>query len=297
MTERPDQMSNPRADRVKKVARLAGRSARQKQNRFLAEGPQSVREALRAHLGEFDLTLNGHWGQGVVEELYITDGFEDAHPDIAALMDRARASIEVRTVTDEVLDALSDAVTPQHVIAVCTLPGARRSVEWLHERFPAPTLLAVLCRVQDPGNAGTIIRAADAAGAEAVLLTSGSVDPFNPKTVRSTAGSLFHLPVFTAADVSVAVESARKHGHQILAADGYGDQSLETAGDLLSRPSTWLFGNEAQGLSEDELDVADARIAVPLYGHAESLNVATAATVCLYASAMATSSHRASPTS
>ncbi|MGO3656666.1 MAG: TrmH family RNA methyltransferase [Micrococcaceae bacterium] len=297
MTERLDQMSNPRADRVKKVARLAGRSARQKQNRFLAEGPQSVREALRAHLGEFDATLDGHWGQGIVEEIYVTDGFETAHPDIAALVDRARSSLEVRTVTDEVLDALSDAVTPQHIIAVCTLPGARRSLEWLHDRLPSPTLLAVLCRVQDPGNAGTIIRAADAAGADAVLLTSGSVDPFNPKTVRSTAGSLFHLPVFTAADLSLAADSARKHGQQILAADGYGDQGLETAGTMLAQPSMWLFGNEAKGLSEDELAVADARIAVPLYGHAESLNVATAATVCLYASAMATSSHGTSPTS
>lgn len=290
MIERPAQMSNPRADRVKTVARLAGRSARQKQNRFLAEGPQSVREALRAHLGEFEATLSGHWGQGVVEEVFVTEGIAALHPDIAELIDQARASIQVRVVTDEVLEALSDAVTHQDVIAVCTLPGARRSVEWLQQHVTSPKLLAVLCRVQDPGNMGTIIRAADAAGADAVLLTSGSVDPFNPKAVRSTAGSLFHLPVFTAVDLSSALDSLRGLGHQVLAADGYGEANLVNLGSALARTTTWLFGNEAQGLSLEERDLADARVAVPLYGYAESLNVATAATVCLYASAMAAGS-------
>lgn len=137
---------------------------------------------------------------------------------------------------------------------------------------------------------GTIIRAADAAGADAVLLTSGSVDPFNPKAVRSTAGSLFHLPVFTAVDLSSALDSLRGLGHQVLAADGYGEANLVDLGSALARSTTWLFGNEAQGLSPEERDLADARVAVPLYGHAESLNVATAATVCLYASAMAAGS-------
>lgn len=290
MTERPAQMSNPRADRVKIVARLAGRSARQKQNRFLAEGPQSVREALRAHLGEFDATLSGHWGQGVVEEVYVSEGFAERHPDIADLIDQVRSSVQVRVVTSEVLEALSDAVTHQDVIAVCTLPGARRSMEWMQEQESSPRLLAVLCRVQDPGNMGTIIRAADAAGAGAVLLTSGSVDPFNPKAVRSTAGSLFHLPVFTGVDLPGAVESVRRAGHQVLAADGYGDENLVDLSSSLDRNTTWLFGNEAQGLVSEERGLADARVAVPLYGYAESLNVATAATVCLYASAMAANS-------
>lgn len=290
MTERPDQiMSNPRADRVKKVARLAGRSARERQHQFVAEGPQAVREALRAHLGEFSTTLDDHWGSSVVEAVYCTEQLATHHPDIGGLIDRSRGSVFARVVSDEVLAAMSDAVTPQHVIAVCSLPASRQSREWLQDQAQTLGLLAVLCRVQDPGNAGTIIRAADAAGADAVMLTSGSVDPFNPKTVRSTAGSLFHLPVFTAVDLLITAEQLKDNDVTILAADGDGETRLDAADEVLSHRTAWLFGNEPQGLREDELDHAHCRIAVPLYGHAESLNVATAATVCLYGSAMAQS--------
>src|SRR6185312_3449392 len=168
-----------------------------------------------------------------------------------------------------------------------------------------PRLVAVLCRVQDPGNAGTILRAADAAGADAVVLTEDSVDIYNPKAVRSTVGSVFHLPIATSVPIADLVEAATRARMQLLAADGYGAVDLDalqdaSAGRRLAAPATrgpetprledataWLFGNEAQGLTEGEVSAAGHRVAVPLYGVAESLNVGTAATVCLYASARA----------
>jgi RNA methyltransferase, TrmH family len=287
MNERPDQdvMTNPRADRVRKVARLAGRSSRQREGLFLAEGPQPAREALRAHLG---LLESPQWAPGdVVDAVYVSTRLAARHPALAGLAgDAARAGVPVRQASDEVLTAMSDAVTGQDILAVCRIPES--SAEAVLGDLPGqPQLAAVLCRVQDPGNAGTILRAADAAGADVVVVTAGSVDLFNPKVVRSTAGSLFHLPVVTGADLASVTGLLAEHGLQVLAADGYGTVVLDRPPPgLLQRPTAWLFGNEARGLSAEEVSLAAERVAVPLYGRAESLNVATAATVCLYASAM-----------
>jgi TrmH family RNA methyltransferase len=163
----------------------------------------------------------------------------------------------------------------------------------------SPRLVAVLAQVRDPGNAGTVVRAADAAGAGGVVLTDASVDVFNPKCVRASAGSLFHLPVATDVPLAATVEALRGAGLVVLAADVAGtadlddlQDSAERAEGFLAGPVAWVFGNEAWGLPDDALAVADAVVRVPVYGRAESLNLATAATVCLYASARA---HRASP--
>lgn len=309
MNERPDQdvMTNPRADRVRKVARLAGRSSRSREGLFLAEGPQSSREALRAHLGmlsprpERDADpaqpADGlhprpprptQWIPGrVVDSVYLSTRVAERDAELADLVRRAAdRGVPVRWVTDEVLDAMADAVTGQGILTVCHLPDTGAAP--ILAALPEPRLAAVLCRVQDPGNAGTILRAADASGAGVVVLTAGSVDVFNPKVVRSTAGSLFHVPVVTGVEAANAVDALRDHGLAVLAADGYGSVVLDRPpSGLLAAPTAWLFGNEAQGLSAEELTLADERVAVPLYGRAESLNVATAATVCLYASAMA----------
>jgi TrmH family RNA methyltransferase len=193
---------------------------------------------------------------------------------------------------------MADTVNPQGIIAVCGFVD----VSLASVLDAGPRLIAVLCQVRDPGNAGTVLRAADAAGADAVVLTNSSVDIYNPKAVRSTAGSLFHLPVVLGVDVNEFAADCRGRGIGILAADGYGQLNLDRLQDenaarrlgvvpaggseyQLERPTAWLFGNEAQGLSQDELDLADHRVAVPVYGAAESLNLGTAATVCLYASA------------
>ncbi len=141
--------------------------------------------------------------------------------------------------------------------------------------------------VRDPGNAGTVIRCADAAGADAVVLAGHSVDPYNPKTVRATVGSLFHLPLARVGDPAEAVSAAQAAGLVVLAAEGRGEVDLFDAEQILARPTAWLFGNEAWGLPDDLAALADHRVAIPIHGRAESLNLATAAAVCLYASARA----------
>ncbi|UWX98165.1 RNA methyltransferase [Arthrobacter zhaoxinii] len=289
-------MSNPRADRVRDVAKLAGRSSRLKTGRFLAEGPQAVREALSAHRAA---AADG--APAVVHEVYATEACLDRLPELA---DLARG-VTLRLATDEVLAAMADTVSPQGIVAVCNVSTAT-----LEDVLASGArLIAVLCEVRDPGNAGTVLRAADSAGADAVVLTASSVDIYNPKAVRSTAGSLFHLPVVTGADFAAVMDAVHAAGITVLAADGYGNVNLDRLQDLsavrrfdgaegtgagdddalpqLEQPTAWLFGNEAQGLSDTELAAADHRVAVPLYGRAESLNVGTAATVCLYASARA----------
>ena len=288
-------MTNPRADRVKEVARLAGRPARLRQGRFLAEGPQSVREALALHSAR-----HAAGEPEVIEELFITEECLDRHAELGLFEGQPAP----RLVTEEVLAAMSSTVTPQGVIAVCSFVDVPLEAMLARE----PRLVAVMVEVRDPGNAGTILRAADSAGADAVVLTSSSVDVYNPKAVRSTVGSLFHLPVVLGADLDLVLTSLRERGIAVLAADGYGDVDLDTlqegsarrrlapsaenAGDgssaaQLEAPTAWLFGNEAQGLPDVVLKGADHRVAVPIYGRAESLNVGTAATVCLYASARA----------
>lgn len=146
-------------------------------------------------------------------------------------------------------------------------------------------LAVVLCAVRDPGNAGTLIRVADAVGADAVLMSGESVDPYNGKCVRASAGSLFHLPFATGLPVADAVAACRAAGLQVLAADADGAVNLEDAG--LGRPTAWMFGNEAWGLPGPAGRLADRTVRVPMYGQAESLNLATAGAICLYATVRA----------
>ncbi|MBK6872511.1 MAG: RNA methyltransferase [Kineosporiaceae bacterium] len=276
--------TSPRSDRVKAVRRLTGRSARLREGAFVAEGPQSVREAVLAHR---DRALGAPGAPGaapVVQAVYATDQALDRHPDIVAGLDDA--GLRAVRVAPEVLAAMTDTVTPQGIIAVCRLIDAPLAT--VIER--RPRLVAVLAQVRDPGNAGTVIRAADAAGADAVILTDSSVDVHNPKCVRSTAGSLFHLPVVTGVPLAEAVAGLHAAGLVVVAADGAGALDLDELQDdgpagLLAGRVAWLFGNEAWGLPEADRALADAVVRVPVHGRAESLNLATAATVCLYATA------------
>ncbi len=174
---------------------------------------------------------------------------------------------------------------PQGVVAVCgflDVPVA----DLLAQR---PALLALCADVRDPGNAGTVIRCADAAGAGGVVLTGSSVDPYNGKAVRASVGSLFHLPLALDPGTADVVAAAQAAGLVVLAADGSGEVDLDDAADdgLLARPTAWLFGNEAWGLPAETAALADHRVRIPIHGRAESLNLATAAAICLYASARA----------
>jgi TrmH family RNA methyltransferase len=296
ISERPEQvlLSNPRSDRVKAVARLSGRSARLRAGRFVVEGPQAVREAVA-------LSVNGSKaGPGRVRELYATAEAARRYPEIIAAA--AAAGIFLRPVTDEVLAAMladGGTLSPQGLLAVCDLI----TVDLEPVLRTRPALVAVLSQVRDPGNAGTVIRAADAAGADAVVLTDASVDVHNPKAVRATAGSLFHLPVVAGVPLAVALAGLRAAGLSVLAADGAGPIDLDDLSDaaetdpaaLLAGGVAWVFGNEAWGLPDADRALADAVVRVPVHGRAESLNLATAATVCLYATARAQRRRRTSP--
>ncbi|WP_225754188.1 RNA methyltransferase [Actinotalea sp. Marseille-Q4924] len=272
------ELTNPRAERVRAVRALAGRSARLRHGRYLVEGPQGVRELVVEAPGD-------------VVDLYLTDSSAGRHDELVAAA--AVAGIRPRIGTAEVLAAMSP--DAQEVLAV----ARTRVVGAADVLRAAPRLVAVLHHVRDPGNAGTVIRAADAAGADGAVLTEASVDVHSPKVIRSTAGSFFHLPVATGAVLPEVVALLRAAGLQVLAADGGGEWDLDDLLDLvgdparpsaapdLAAPTAWLFGNEAWGLRPEDRALADAVVRVPLHGRAESLNLATAATVCLYASARA----------
>ncbi len=188
-------------------------------------------------------------------------------------------------VDDAGLASLTETVTPQGVVAVCRfLDGSLDTA-----LAAAPDLVVVCAHIRDPGNAGTVIRCADAAGAGLVVMAGESVDPYNGKAVRASVGSLFHLPVVSGVGVDDAVAAIRSAGLQVLAADGAGpvdaDELVESG--QLSRRTAWLFGNEAWGLEPDTAALADQVVRLPIYGRAESLNLAAAAAICLYTSARA----------
>ncbi|MBB2976086.1 TrmH family RNA methyltransferase [Microbacterium endophyticum] len=260
-------LENPRSPRVRAVAKLHKRSARAETGLFLLEGPQAAREVLT-------------YRPDSVEELFATPSAMERHVELRDAA--ADAEIEVVYTTEAVLDAMADTVTPQGILAV-----ARQTPTSLRDVFAAsPRLIAVCQEVRDPGNLGTIIRAADAAGADAVILTGRTVDLYNPKVVRATTGSLFHLPVCVGVELPAVVERARAAGVRVIAADVGGEDFL-AAREMLSAPTAWLFGNEARGLDEESLSLVDASLRLPIYGSAESLNLASAASVCLYESAFA----------
>ncbi|WP_436700963.1 TrmH family RNA methyltransferase [Nocardioides sp. BYT-33-1] len=244
--------------RVKEARKLHRRSARSERRCFLADGPKAVEGALGV--------------PGCVVEVFATPAAAAEYADLLG-------AVPVTLVDDRAMSGLSDSVNPAGLVAVCT---------FLDGRIPAgPRLLSICADVRDPGNAGTVVRTSDAAGADAVVLAGDSVDAYNPKTVRASVGSLFHLPVVLERDPATAVRRAQELGLTVLAADGGGEVDLFAADDLLARPTAWLFGNEAWGLPDDLAGLADHRVRIPILGGAESLNLATAAAVCLYASARA----------
>ncbi len=254
---------------MRSARRLLRRKERTSTAEFLAEGRQAVAEALALPSTVLDLLVGA-------------DVFE-RHQDL--LRAAVRAEVPVWSVPPALLATLADTVTPQGVLAVC------RTVDvTLEDALAGAPRLVVLCdQVRDPGNLGTVIRCADAFGADAVLVSRDSVDLYNAKTVRASTGSLFHLPVAVEVDVADAVAAARAAGLLVLGADGGGQGTVEDLVDSgeLSRPVLWVMGNEAWGLPPEHADLLDRLVALPMYGRAESLNLSTAAAVFLYATATA----------
>jgi RNA methyltransferase, TrmH family len=253
-----------RTPRVVAARKLLRRTGRERAGRFLVEGAQAVREAVR---------------YGTVRELFVTAAAAARHPDLVVAA--ADGGARISPVTDGAAASLSETVTPQGIVAVCDLLDVPLAVA-LGER---PALVAVCAGIADPGNAGTVIRVADAAGAAAVLLAGDTVDPHNGKAVRASTGSVFHLPLARDRDTPAVLDACRAAGLTLLAADAHGELDLyEPAADaVLAGPVAWIFGGEAHGVPATVAERADHRVRVPILGRAESLNLATAAAVCLYA--------------
>ncbi|MGI5951199.1 MAG: TrmH family RNA methyltransferase [Brooklawnia sp.] len=246
---------------LRAARQLLQRKHRRLNGQFLVEGAQAVREALAE--------------PGAVRLLILTDPAQ--HADLVEL---AGAGLTVRA-NPGAARQLSDTVTSQGIFAV-----VGDLAVGLDELPTRPRLVVICAQVRDPGNAGTVIRCADAFGADAVILTQGSVDYSNPKTVRASVGSIFHLPIAVDVDFTDALAWARSCGMQVLAADAGGAELDELAASgALAQPTAWVMGNEAWGLPADVIDQVDQVVSIPMYGRAESLNLSTAAAVCLYATA------------
>jgi len=242
---------------VAAATKLHRHAGRRRAARFLAEGPNLVDAALR---------------RGVVSEVFATETAAERFSDVLA-------GAPVHLVTERAAKALSDTVTPVGLVAVCAMPEADLDTVLA----VGPTLLAVPVGISEPGNAGTLIRVADAMGANAVVLAGPSVDPYNGKCVRATAGSIFTIPVISEPDAVSGVTAIKDAGLQVLATTLDGKVSLDDA--ELSVPTAWLFGAEAHGLPREVADLATTKVRIPMAGSAESLNVASAAAICLYESA------------
>lgn len=264
-------LANPRADRVKKVASLVGRSARNRSGLILVEGPQSVRELLAHRPSE-------------VVDVYVSEEGAAAHRDILELAhERTRW---VHSCTREVIHEISG--DAQGILAVAKSAAILSSID---EAAPGSSI-ALIAQGRDPGNVGTIIRTADAMGAAGVITVAGTVEVSNPKVLRSSAGSAFHLPIVRAEDFESAVRMVHSLGGRVLGTSGgLGTRDLvelleeaRTGEGPLAGTHAWAFGNEARGLSEGELAACDALVSIPMTGAAESLNVASAAAMCLFGS-------------
>ncbi len=283
MTAPAIQLPEPSQATLRAARALQRRAQRDETGMFLVEGRQAVREALAA--------------PGVVEEVYFRWDAVMANQD---LLDAAKAAgVPYYAVSEQNLATITDTVTPQGVVAVANVVDVPLSTV-LYKKAPKPdrqpkkkhrrknvSLVVICAQVRDPGNAGTVIRCADAFGADAVILSSDSVEVYNPKTVRASVGSLFHLPIVVGVDLAEAISACRDAGMQIFATDGASGTDLTDLGADLEKPTAWVMGNESWGLPVEHLALADRTVAVPIYGNAESLNLATAAAVCLYASASA----------
>lgn len=260
-------MLTERSARVAAAAKLHRHVGRRRSGRFLAEGPNLVEAASV---------------RGLVREVFVTELAASRHASLLASLE-ARQQDSVHLVTERAAKALSDTVTPAGLVAVCEMPSTRLD----DVLAGSPRLVAVAVEISEPGNAGTLIRIADAMGASAVILAGHSVDPYNGKCLRASTGSIFAIPVVAAPDVDAALDALRAAGLQALATTVGGELRLDGAGALLATPTAWLFGPESHGLAAEIAERADHRVRIPMSGGAESLNVAAAAAICLYQSAQA----------
>lgn len=228
------------------------------------EGPRALQEALP-------------W----LRQLLVAESAAGGQGELIAAAEAAGA--EVLTVSDRVLATVATTVQPQGVVGVATLTPPRLEEALSARGDGRARLVVALCGVADPGNLGTIVRSADACGADAVVVSAGSVDPTNPKAVRASAGSLFHLPVVAGPSTDGLVAALRAAGLRTLAVSADGSETVQTVD--LSEEVAVVLGGEAHGLPAAVRAACDAQVRVPMAGAAESLNLAAAAAMVLYEAA------------
>jgi len=255
-----------RTPRVVNAAKLQRAAGRRKANQFIVEGENAVEAAVAT---------------GAARDVFVTEQAARRFEEI--LITCGHMGVYVHPINDRAAKSLSDTVTTTGIFAVCE-PVLWTVGKALRGR---PRLVSVPVETSEPGNAGTLIRVADAMGADAVVFAGETTDPQSSKSARASAGSLFHLPVARNTNVKDVLGQLRSAGLQILATAADGEVELDNAEELLTKPTAWLFGNEAHGLGEELLGLADHRVRIPIRGRAESLNLATAASICLYESAKA----------
>jgi TrmH family RNA methyltransferase len=250
-----ESLNSPHVARVKALIGSRGVKERNAAGHFVAEGMQCAREALVSTSGPR------------IETLYVTNNGRSKVEEVTELSD-----FNVVDVSEEVMREMSETITPQGILAVCSIPKEElKSISLNGSRK-----FIYLSEVQDPGNAGTILRSADAFAMDAVITSPGSVDMYSPKVVRSTAGSLWHIPVFE----SVPLEDLLALGVKAFSLGASGSKSLEAFdanGDVAA-----VFGNEARGLSTAQQVDAIEVVSIPMPGNAESLNLSAAASIVMY---------------
>ena len=263
--EKISSLHSPHVGRVKALLGSRGKKNRELENVFVAEGIQAVREALAPKLLE-----------GLkVKQLFLTStGLQKISSEINL---DGLDNVEIFEVTDQVMKEMADSESPQGILALCSSKSLKLADLWRLQ----PRKVAYFWQIQDPGNAGTVIRTADACGFDAIIFSDNSVDIFNPKTIRATVGSLWHIPVITDVEISEFIAESQTHNFKSFALMGLGESTLNT--ELITRSgekSLWIFGNEARGLPDLPDTVESVRI--PMKGHAESLNVASAAAIVMH---------------
>ena len=260
-------LDDPRSNRVKGIVRLNQKDARYETGLFLLEGAQGLKELASS--------------PKLIEEVLVTlDGAERQAELIEAL---SKKRVTITEVSDQVMAQIAGTRTPQGIVSVVQ----HLDIELDELASLEPKLVAVIDQARDPGNLGAIIRAADAAGADAIILSADSVDLYNPKVTRSTAGSIFNIPIVIDADLETAIAMLKTAGLQVFSSSSEGLPITEFKAEEMAKPTAWIFGNEAHGVRQEISSLADKTVALPIYGAAESLNLATAASVCLYFTAVA----------
>ncbi|MFQ5612860.1 MAG: TrmH family RNA methyltransferase [Anaerolineae bacterium] len=247
--------------------KLSQRKHRQRQGRFLVEGLQLIGMALEA-------------GHKPLEAFYCREQFQgEAAPALLAHL--AEGGAELLPVSPPVMRGLAERDAPQGLVV--TFPLFETPLDALElSAEPSPSLVLILDRLQDPGNLGALIRTADAAGARGVVLLEPCADPFDPKTVRGTMGSLFGLPPVRVTEPAALFERLRRAGLAVVGADARQGE-IPWQSDVLRGPVALLLGNEARGLSADLRPHIERRARLPIVGRAESLNVAVAGGILMYA--------------